>query len=100
MEAQVHPLLASIPRFIQLRMPLPPLKLMGQSQRGVPQVLPHTLIDPSALRAAKALPVPMDQSRRGVVRVMEAQTHPLIMAIPRFIQLRLPLPPAKAYSVE
>jgi hypothetical protein len=42
--------------------------------------LPHAVIDPSALRAAKA---------------PEAQAHPLIMAIPRFIQLRLPLPPLK-----
>jgi hypothetical protein len=39
----------AIPRFIQLRMPLPPLK-------------------------------PMAQSRRGVM-ILEAQTHPLIMAI-------------------
>jgi hypothetical protein len=51
------PLLASIPRFIQLRMPLPPLKLMGQSRRGVTQTKEdqiHALIDPSALVAAKA----------------------------------------------
>jgi hypothetical protein len=46
--------------------------------------LPHAVIEPSALRAAKA---PMAQSRRGVIQVMEAQAHPLIMAIPRFIQL-------------
>jgi hypothetical protein len=44
------------PRFIQMSMPLPPLK-------------------------------PMDQSRRGVIQVMEAQVHPMVMAIPRFIQL-------------
>jgi hypothetical protein len=74
--------------------------------------LPHAVIEPSALRAAKASPVvlcilgvllhplvmatprfiqlcghlpplkPMDQSRRGVIQVMEAQVHPLIMAIP------------------
>jgi hypothetical protein len=30
---------------------------------------------------------PMDQSRRGVIQAMEAQVHPLIMVIPRFIQL-------------
>jgi hypothetical protein len=34
-------------------------------------------------------------SRRGVIRMREAQVHPLIMAIPRFIQLRLPSPPLK-----
>jgi hypothetical protein len=33
---------------------------------------------------------PMDQSQRGVIQSMEAQ-HPLVVAIPRFIQLRLPL---------
>jgi hypothetical protein len=54
---------------------------------------PHAAIDPSALRAAKG--PPMDQSRRGVIRVMEAQAHPLIMAIPRFIQLGMPSPPLK-----
>jgi hypothetical protein len=42
----VHPLVVAIPRFIQLGVPLPPLK-------------------------------PMAQSRRGVIRVMEAQVHPL-----------------------
>jgi hypothetical protein len=47
------------PKFIQIIMPLPPLKLMGQSRRGVVlevQVRPliaHAVIDPSALRAAK-----------------------------------------------
>ncbi|VVH64963.1 hypothetical protein BSPLISOX_1658 [uncultured Gammaproteobacteria bacterium] len=35
---------------------------------------------------------PMGQSRRGV---METQAHPLIMAIPRFIQISMPLPPLK-----
>jgi hypothetical protein len=66
MEAQAHPLIMAILRFIQLGMPSPPLKPMGQSRRGVLQVLeaqasvspeleaPHALIDPSALRAAKA----------------------------------------------
>jgi hypothetical protein len=65
-----------LPRFIQLRLPLPPLKPMGQSRRGVIRMmeaqahpliegapvppeseLPHAVIDPSALRAAKADPV-------------------------------------------
>jgi hypothetical protein len=49
---------------------------------------PHAVIDPSALRAAKE---PMDQSRRGVIRIGEAQAHPLVMAIPRFIQIGIPL---------
>jgi hypothetical protein len=64
MEAQAHPLIMAIPRFIQLVVPLPPLKPMGQSRRGATQiegaqvrllvVAIHTLIDPSALRAVKA----------------------------------------------
>jgi hypothetical protein len=55
--------------------------------------LPHAVIDPSALRAAKALVVePMVQSRRGV---MESTVCPLVMAIPRFIQIHMPLPPLK-----
>jgi hypothetical protein len=45
--------------------------------------LPHAVIDPSALR----------------VHVMEAQAHPLIMAIPRFIQLEVPLPPLKPMAL-
>jgi hypothetical protein len=40
-----------IPKFIQISLPLPPLKPMDQSRRGV------FVIDPSALRAAKANPV-------------------------------------------
>jgi hypothetical protein len=39
LEAQVHPLVVAIPRFIQLGMPLLLLKLMAQSRRGVPQML-------------------------------------------------------------
>jgi hypothetical protein len=37
----------------------------------------------------------MDQSRRGVIQVLEAKMCPLVVAIPRFIQLGLPLPPLK-----
>jgi hypothetical protein len=65
----VRPLVVVIPRFIQMDMPLPHLRLMAQSQRGVAQVyplsvgapvppeyeLPHAVIDPSALMAAKAV---------------------------------------------
>jgi hypothetical protein len=66
----------AILRFIQLRLPLPPVKLTAQSRRGVPRLLeaqrpplilripvppayeaPHALIDPSALIVAKALAV-------------------------------------------
>jgi hypothetical protein len=55
----------AIPRFIQMDMPLLPLKPMAQSRRGVvleaqvrPSLeLPHATIDPSALRAAKAAEV-------------------------------------------
>jgi hypothetical protein len=47
LEVQTHPLVVAIPRFIQIGKLLPSLKLMAQSRRG-------TLIDPSALRAAKA----------------------------------------------
>jgi hypothetical protein len=34
-EVQVRLLVRAIPRFIQIGIPLPPLKLMGQSRRGV-----------------------------------------------------------------
>jgi hypothetical protein len=57
LEAQVHPLVIAILRFIQILEPLSPLKPMAQSRRGAPhlmEVQPHALIDPSALRAAKA----------------------------------------------
>ncbi|CAC9449324.1 hypothetical protein [uncultured Gammaproteobacteria bacterium] len=37
----------------------------------------------------------MVQSRRGVSQVLEAQVRPMIVAIPRFIQLRMPSPPLK-----
>jgi hypothetical protein len=38
---------------------------------------------------------PMGQSWRGVVRMLEAQVRLLVAAIPRFIQLGLPLPPRR-----
>jgi hypothetical protein len=61
LEVQVHSLVLAIPRFIQLGLPLPPLKPMVQSRRGVTQILevqaPHAVIEPSVLRAAKAIPV-------------------------------------------
>jgi hypothetical protein len=38
---------------------------------------------------------PMAQSQRGVTQVLEAQAHPLTVAISRFIQLRLPLLPLR-----
>jgi hypothetical protein len=55
MEAQVNPLTVTISKFIQLSMPLLPLKPMVQSRRGPPlPERPHAVIEPSALRAAKA----------------------------------------------
>jgi hypothetical protein len=33
------PLTKAIPRFIQMQLPLPPLKLMAQSRRGANQVM-------------------------------------------------------------
>jgi hypothetical protein len=71
------------------------------------------VIEPSALRAAKApllvvailrfiqlvVPLPplkpMAQSRRGVIQILEVQVHPLGAAILKFIQLGVPLPPLK-----
>jgi hypothetical protein len=55
------------------------------------QLAPHAVIDPLALRAAKARVL----ARCGVFRIMEAQVHPLVMAIPRFIQIGIPLPSLK-----
>jgi hypothetical protein len=46
----------------------------------------------------------MGQSQRGATKIMEAQMRPLVVAIPRFIQLALIEPSAlraaKAYAVE
>jgi hypothetical protein len=51
----MYPLTTAISRFIQMSVPLPPLKLMAQSQHPVRVVPPpHAAIEPSALRAAKA----------------------------------------------
>ncbi|VVM21573.1 hypothetical protein BSPWISOXPB_5829 [uncultured Gammaproteobacteria bacterium] len=60
----MRPLIVATLRFIQLSMPLLPLK-------------------------------PMAQSRRGVIRIMEAQVRLLVVAIPVFIQLMVPLLPLK-----
>ncbi|CAC9465751.1 hypothetical protein, partial [uncultured Gammaproteobacteria bacterium] len=55
MEAQVHPLVMAIPRFIQLGVPLPPLKPMGQSRRGVIRLMEapylHLTLHPIKYRA-------------------------------------------------
>jgi hypothetical protein len=63
----MHLLAVVIPRFILLKEPLPPLHTMVQSRCGVIQILgaftspffelPHALIEPSALRIAKAFRV-------------------------------------------
>jgi hypothetical protein len=42
----------------------------------------------------------MAQSRRGVFQVLEAQMRPLTKAIPRFIQMNLPLLPLKPIAVK
>ncbi|VVM28113.1 hypothetical protein BSPWISOXPB_6557 [uncultured Gammaproteobacteria bacterium] len=39
LEAQVHPLVEAIPRFIQIGVPLLPLKPMAQLRRGVVHIL-------------------------------------------------------------
>jgi hypothetical protein len=39
LEAQARLLVVAIPKFIQLMVPLPPLKLMEQSRRGVIRML-------------------------------------------------------------
>jgi hypothetical protein len=39
MEAQAHPLIMATPRFIQLSLPLPPLKPMVQSWLGVIRIV-------------------------------------------------------------
>jgi hypothetical protein len=72
--------------------------------------LPHALIEPSALRIAKAFRVeprfiqmqmpllplkPMVQSQHGVNHQVEAKTHPmypLTKATPRFTQINMPFP--------
>jgi hypothetical protein len=72
----------AIPRFIQLALPLPPLKPMGQSRRGViriteAQAHPLIMAIPRFIQLRLPLPPlkPMAQSQRGVVRVTEAQAH-------------------------
>ncbi|VVH67172.1 Cyanophycin synthase (EC (EC, partial [uncultured Gammaproteobacteria bacterium] len=74
--------------------PLPLLKPMAQSRRGVVQVMevqmrPPVVAIPRFIRLLMPLPPlkPMAQSRRGVVQTMAAQVHPPVMAIPKFIQL-------------
>jgi hypothetical protein len=70
---------------------------------------PHAVIDPSAVPVIilvgllvhqiilTGLPLsplkPMAQSRRGVIRIREAQVHLLIMAIPRRLCLHNPNDP-------
>jgi hypothetical protein len=74
--------------------------------------LPHDVIEPSALRAAKAaiskfiqmqLPLPLlkptVQSRCGVVQILEVQTHPLTKVISRFIQLTVSLKGGKGICI-
>jgi hypothetical protein len=59
--SQTHSLTKAISKFIQMQLPLPLLKPTVQSRCGVVvqklSKLPHDVIEPSALRAAKALSV-------------------------------------------
>jgi hypothetical protein len=78
--------------------PLPPLKPMAQSRRGVTQVLEVqvrllVVAIPKFIQLGAPLPPlkPMAQSRRGVIQILEAQARLLVVAIPKF---------TKALSVE
>ncbi|VVM28306.1 hypothetical protein BSPWISOXPB_10867 [uncultured Gammaproteobacteria bacterium] len=93
MEAQAHPLIMAIPRFIQLSA-FAALKADGSitawgDSDWEAQAHPLVMAIPRFIQLGVPLPPlkPMDQSRRGVIRILEAQVHPLVMAIPRFIQL-------------
>jgi hypothetical protein len=62
MEAQVHPLVVTIPRFIQIMVPLPLLKPMDQSRRGVirvmeAQVRPLIMAIPKFIQLGVPLPL-------------------------------------------
>jgi hypothetical protein len=104
----MHPLVTTIPRSIQLLVPLLPLKPMGQSRRGVTHLLevqvrplimafvpvvfvrlgagvvppideePHKFIQLSLLLLSLK---PMGQSRRGVTQTKEVQMHLLVTTI-------------------
>jgi hypothetical protein len=54
----------------------------------------HTQLNKSFIQLmAPLLPLKlMAQSRRGVIQILEAQVHPLVVAIARFIQLMALLP--------
>jgi hypothetical protein len=54
MEAHMHPLTKAIPRFIQIVSPLPLLKPMVQSQRGVEER--HVQVHPFLVSMVSALP--------------------------------------------
>jgi hypothetical protein len=61
MEAQMRPMIVAIPRFIQLGVPLLPLKPTGQSRRGVirimeAQVRPMVKAIPKFIQLVKPLP--------------------------------------------
>jgi hypothetical protein len=85
LEAQVRPLVAAIPRFIQLGLPLPPLKPMAQSRRGVVQVM-EVQVHPLVAAMSRFIQLEMllsplklmEQSRRGVIRIVEdLLLHPI-----------------------
>jgi hypothetical protein len=125
LEAQVHPLVIVILRFIQILEPLSPLKPMAQSPAGsagatvqLAIVLPELLkvmsvmVEPIiATWSAPAMDIrmrqitpttmplplfkPTAQSRHGAPQALEVQVRPLVMTIPRFTQMRVPLPPLK-----
>jgi hypothetical protein len=68
LETQTHPLIMAIPRFIQLVVPLPSLKPMDQSRRGVVRILeaqahPLIMAIPRFIQLIVPLPPlkPMDQ---------------------------------------
>ncbi|CAC9493915.1 hypothetical protein [uncultured Gammaproteobacteria bacterium] len=68
-----------IPRFMQLGVPLPPLKPTAQSRRGVTQVMEvqvHPLVVATPRFMQRVVPLLslklMVQLRRGVIRLMEA----------------------------
>jgi hypothetical protein len=96
--------MASTPRFIQLVVPLPLLKLMDQSRYGVIRVMEEAQAHPLIVATLRfiqlqepLLPLKlMDQSRHGVTRVLEVKAHLLMASIPRFIPIVAIWPPVLA----
>jgi hypothetical protein len=103
LEAQVHPLVIAIPRFTQPMVCVctstpwvTPCCDWAISFKGSKGISVWINLSIAFTRGSTCASITRTTPRRDWLQWLEAQVHPLVIAIPRFTQLMVLLPPLKS----